>query len=188
MHQYKLFSLYRRIKRTNLGIGCAGFLLLLTGCGTDDFSDLNQYIAEVKARPSGPIEPLPDVKILEPFVFKPDDLRDPFKPLEQPEQAQGAGIAIGNGLKPDFTRRKEELEAFPLDGLKMVGTVVRNSTIWGLIKASDGTVHRVRVGNYMGKNYGKIIHIGSDKIELIEILPDRPGLWREQQTSIALTE
>ncbi|MGZ5221190.1 MAG: pilus assembly protein PilP, partial [Chitinophagaceae bacterium] len=99
MRQYKLISLFRCVKWINLGIGCAGFLLLLTACGTDNFSDLNQYIAEVKARPSGPIAPLPDVKILEPFIFKPDDLRDPFKPLEQPEQAQNVGIAIGNGLK-----------------------------------------------------------------------------------------
>ena len=188
MQQCKRLFLYRCIKWSNLRISCAFFLVLLTACSSDEFSDLNQYIAEVKARPSGPIPPLPDVKIIEPFIFKPDDLRDPFKPLEQPEQVQGVGIAIGNGLKPDFTRRKEELEAFPLDGLKMVGTVVRNSTIWGLIKASDGTVHRVQLGNYMGKNYGKIIHIGNDKIELMEIVPDRPGYWREQQTSIALAE
>jgi type IV pilus assembly protein PilP len=149
---------------------------------------LNHYIAEVKARPSGRITPLPDVQIIKPFVFKPEDLRDPFKPLDQPEQTLPVGIALGNGLKPDLTRRKEELEAFPLDGLVMVGTVLKKAAIWGLIKASDGTVHRVQVGNYLGKNYGKIIQISSDKVELMEIVPDKPGFWREQQTSIALTE
>jgi type IV pilus assembly protein PilP len=160
----------------------------MTGCSNDDFSDLNQYISQVKARPKGPIQPLPEIKVIEPFVFKPEGLRDPFKPLELPEQDSGIDISKTNGIKPDPSRRKEELEAFPLDGLKMVGTVVMKSSLWGLIKASDGTIHRVQVGNYMGKNHGKIIRIVTDKIELMEIIPDKPGTWREQQTSLALTE
>ena len=70
----------------------------------------------------------------------------------------------------------------------MVGTVAMKSNLWGLVKADDATIHRVQVGNYMGKNYGKIIRISTDKIELMEIVPDKPGTWREQQTSLALTE
>lgn len=163
-------------------------LILMTGCSNDDFSDLNQYISQVKARPKGPIQPLPEIKVIEPFVFKPEGLRDPFKPLELPEDQGNIDISKTNGIKPDPSRRKEELEAFPLDGLKMVGTVVMKSSLWGLIKASDGTIHRVQVGNYMGKNHGKIIRIVTDKIELMEIIPDKPGTWREQQTSLALTE
>lgn len=164
------------------------FLMLLAGCSSDDFSDLKQYISVVKARPKGAIEKLPEIKTIEPFVFKPEELRDPFKPLEQPEQIENTGTETGNGLKPDFTRRKEELEAFPLDGLKMVGSVDMKLKLWGLVKASDNTVHRVQVGNYLGKNFGRIIRISPDKIELMEILPDKPGTWREQQTSLALTE
>jgi type IV pilus assembly protein PilP len=164
------------------------FVALIVGCGNDDFTDLDQYIASVKVRPKGPIEPLPEIKVIEPFIFKPEGLRDPFRPLELPEQSEGGDIPKTNGIRPDTTRRKEELEAFPLDGLKMVGTVVLKSNLWGLIKASDGTIHRVQVGNYMGKNYGKIIRIVTDKIELMEIVPDKPGSWREQQTSIALAE
>jgi type IV pilus assembly protein PilP len=165
------------------------FLALITGCSNDDFSDLNQYVAEVKLRPKGPIETLPEIKVIEPFIFKPEGLRDPFKPLELPEQPEGGVDPLKtNGIKPDLSRRKEELEAFPLDGLKMVGTVVMKASLWSLIKASDGTIHRVQVGNYMGKNHGKIIRIVTDKIELMEIVPDKPGTWREQQTSLALTE
>lgn len=160
---------------------------LLVGCGDDDFSDLNQYMLEVKARPKGSIEKLPEIKAVEPFIFKPEVLRDPFRTLEQPEQTESVAT-VGNGLKPDFTRRKEELEAFPLDGLKMVGNVVMSSKLWGLVKASDKTIHRVQVGNYMGKNFGRIIRISADKIELMEIVPDKPGTWREQQTALALTE
>lgn len=174
--------------RVSLQISCLVFMTLLAGCGNDDFSDLNRYLSEVKARPKEPIKPLPEIKVIEPFMFKPEGLRDPFKPLEQPEQAEGVDVSTGSGIKPDTTRRKEELEAFPLDGLRMVGTIDMKSSLWGLVKASDGTIYRVRVGNYMGKNYGKIIRIVSDKIELMEIVPDKPGTWREQPASIALTE
>jgi type IV pilus assembly protein PilP len=189
-HAKKVFSpaLRTRAPQTAMQISCLVFAVFLTGCGNDDFSDLNRYISEVKARPKEPIKPLPEIKVIEPFMFKPEGLRDPFKPLEQPEQAEGADVSAGSGIKPDTTRRKEELEAFPLDGLRMVGTVDMKSSLWGLIKASDGTVYRVKVGNYMGKNYGKIIRIVSDKIELMEIVPDKPGTWHEQPASIALTE
>ncbi|MGZ8159038.1 MAG: pilus assembly protein PilP [Methylobacter sp.] len=174
--------------RICLQINCIIVTALLVGCGNDDFSDLTRYVAEVKARPKEPIKPLPEIKVIEPFMFKPEGLRDPFKPLEQPEQAEGVDTSTASGIKPDTTRRKEELEAFPLDGLRMVGTIDMKSSLWGLVKASDGTIYRVKVGNYMGKNYGKIIRIVSDKIELMEIVPDKPGTWREQPASITLTE
>ncbi len=175
-------------KHIQLKLSYIVLLILLAGCSDDSFSDLQKYIQSVKAKPKGTIEKLPEVKPVQPFIYKPDVLRDPFKPMTQPESQEGAGVAIGNGLKPDFQRRKEELEAFPLDALKMVGTVVMNAKLWALIKATDKTVHRVQVGNYMGKNHGKIIRIGTDKIELLEIVPDKPGTWREQQTSLALAE
>lgn len=163
-------------------------ICLLAGCGSDDFTDLNQFIAEVKSKPKSPIKPLPEIKVIEPFVFKGEDLRDPFKPLAQPEQTEAAAAATGTGIKPDTARRKEELEAFPLEVLKMVGSVVMDDNLWGLVKADDGTIYRVQLGNYIGKNYGKIIRISADKIELMEIVPDKPGTWREQQASLVLTE
>lgn len=176
---------YRDIKQ----FICITFLILLTGCGNDDFSDINQYISKVKVHPKGTIKPIPDIKEIESFTFNPKGLRDPFKPLAQPEQLDNiADQPTGGGIKPDLSRRKEELEAFPLDVLKMVGTVEVKKKLWGLIKADDGTIHRVQAGNYMGKNYGKILHITVDKIELMEIVPDKPGVWRELQSSLVLTE
>lgn len=164
------------------------FSVLLAGCNNEGFSDLQAYIGDVKARPKGTIEPLPEAKPIEPFVFKPEGLRDPFKSVSESEEAEDTGFSVGDGIKPDTSRRKEELEAFPLDSLIMVGTVIMKANLWGLVKASDKTIYRVQVGNYMGKNYGKIIRILTDKIELMEIVPDKPGTWREQQTSLALTE
>lgn len=177
-----------KLRCLNLFLCALFFSCILVGCGDDGFSDLEQYISEVKARPKGTIEPLPEIKTIEPFVFKPEGLRDPFKAINESEEAEDTLVSAGNGIKPDTTRRKEELEAFPLDSLRMVGTVVMKSNLWGLVKSSDKTIYRVQVGNYMGKNYGKIIRILTDKIELMEIVPDTPGTWREQQTSLALTE
>ena len=177
------------LKRHYLTVFFTITLTCLTACSNDDFSDLTQYIAKVKAIPKGNIKPLPEIKIVESFSFNPEGLRDPFKPLVQPEPLDDINDVVGSGgIRPDTSRRKEELEVFPLTALKMVGTVKMQSNLWGLIKADDATIHRVQTGNYMGKNYGRIIRISTDKIELMEIVPDKPGTWREQQTSVALTE
>lgn len=187
MKQTNLPLLYRPLK-----LVCVLSLVLLNGCNNNDFSDLTQYMTEVKKRPKGRIDPIPEKKIPESFVFNPEDLRDPFKPTP-PEQGGSKGEGPDNskqsaGIKPDTTRRKEELEAFPMETLKMIGTINAKASLWGLIRSSDGTVYRVRVGNYMGQNYGKIIRIEPDRIELMEIVPDQPGTWREQQMTVMLAE
>jgi len=164
------------------------FLLLISGCVNDDVSDLTTYMAKVKARPKGKIAPLPEIKIVEPFIFKPAGLRDPFRPVERLDEPEEIDVSKGTGIRPDTGRRKEELELYSLDTLRMVGTLSMNSGLWGLVKASDVTIHRVKVGNHMGRNYGKIIRIVQDKIELMEIVPDQQGTWKEQQASLALTE
>lgn len=168
---------------------CVSVLLIgMTGCGGDDFSDLNKYIQDVKARPKSAIEPLPEIKVVESFIFKPDGLRDPFRPIERKDDEANIDVSGINGVKPDTERRKEELEAYPLDTLRMVGTLRNEKGFWGLVRAKDGTIHRVQVGHHMGQNYGKILRILDDKIELMEIVPDKPGTWREQQSSLALAD
>ncbi|QPK62530.1 pilus assembly protein PilP [Methylomonas sp. LL1] len=171
-----------------LTIVCVVMLSVMSGCGGDDVSDLTKYIQDVKARPKGAIEPLPENKIVETFVFKPEGLRDPFKPTELNADEANPDVSGVTGIRPDTERRKEELEAFSLDTLRMVGTLKDQQGLWGLVKAKDGTIHSVRVGNHMGQNYGKIIRILEDKIELMEIVPDKPGTWREQQATLALVE
>ena len=162
-------------------------LVLLVSCGNNNFSDLNTYILEVKSQPKIAIEALPETKSIAPFVFNPEGLRDPFKALAQTGQNELVEPSSG-GIQPDISRHKEDLEVFPLETLKMVGTLTMKSTLWGLVKADDGSIHRIQVGNYIGKNFGKIISISIDKIEIMEIVPDRPGTWREQQTSLRLIE
>lgn len=171
---------------------CLSLLMLLVGCSNDDFSDLTQYILEIKAKPKGKIKPLPEVKIIEPFIFRPEDLRDPFEPLKPAEVDESVAVnSKTSSLKPDTTRRKDELEAFPLENLKMVGTVNIKTTLWALIALKSGqdkTVYRVRVGHHMGQNYGKIIRVDTDKVELMEMVQEKPGIWHEQPISITMDE
>jgi len=163
-------------------------LVVMSACGGGDVSDLTKYIQDVKARPKGPIEPLPETKIVETFIFNPEGLRDPFWPTELNIDEAGLDVSGATGIRPDPERRKEELEAFSLDTLRMVGTLKDQRGLWGLIRAKGGTIHSVQVGHYMGQNHGKIIRILEDKIELMEIVPDKPGTWREQQATLALAE
>ena len=158
-------------------------LFLLSGCGDSGISDLEQFVQEVKARKPAPIKPLPEIKQIETFTYVPGDRRSPFQ-RELPEEMAGAG----SGVTPDKARRKEELEEFPLDSLRMVGTLNLNGTIWGLIRNKEGTIYRVKVGNYMGQNNGQITRISEDQIELTEIIPDHKGGYRERQATVALSE
>jgi type IV pilus assembly protein PilP len=160
--------------------------LALSGCAGGSLSDLEEYVQKVKARVPGPIEPLPEIKQVDTFVFEPGDRRDPF--VADTEGSETAAAAPGNNLAPDPLRRKEELESFALDALRMVGTLEQNQTKWGLIRTKDGTLHRVRVGNYMGMNNGQITSIGDDAIQLTEVVSEGPGDWRERQATVTLSE
>jgi type IV pilus assembly protein PilP len=177
-----------QIMRVFASVGTCIFILGLAGCANDDVSDLRQYIQQVKERPKIAIPPLPEIKIVEPYIFNPEGLRDPFRPVERVEEKIALEIANGTGIHPDTSRRKEELEGYSLDTLRMVGTLTMFNELWALVKASDGTIHRVQKGNHMGRNYGEIIRILDNKIELMEIVPDTPGAWREQLASLALAE
>ncbi|MBL4743569.1 MAG: pilus assembly protein PilP, partial [Cycloclasticus sp.] len=92
------------------------------------------------------------------------------------------------GPGPDLEREKEGLEAYPLDTLRMVGTLSKGGESWGLVKASDGVVHRVQPGNYLGQNFGKIIGIQDHQIDLGEWVATTAGRWREREASLALAE
>ena len=158
----------------------------LAACGSGDLNDLHEWVGNVRKHQKGAVEPLPEIKTVEPFVFKPEDIRDPFvqnEKTEHQEEAKG-----DNGIHPDTTRAKEDLESYELDSLRMVGTINQGGMLWGLVKAVDGTIHRVRVGNYMGRNFGKIIRIKEGQIELLEIIPDSPSGWRERKAGLDLTE
>lgn len=160
--------------------------LLLTGCGVqNDFADLQVYMDEMNARPVRPIEPIPQPVVYEPFTYSASNLRSPFQPpikLAAIERQKGQA-----DVRPDETRVKQFLEGFNIEIFDMVGTLSRDGQTFGLVGGVGG-VHRVKVGDYVGRNHGRIIAVGEAKIDVVEIVPDGDGGWLERPRSISLKE
>jgi type IV pilus assembly protein PilP len=160
-----------------LACGCAA----LTACSSAD-NELQRFIEDTKKEPGGRVEPLPEIKPYETFVYAASDMRSPFVPSSP---GSGAGVA---GVRPDSKRNREFLEQYSLDTLKMVGTLRLGGQMYGLVETKDGLVHRVTTGNHMGQAEGKITDITPSKISLIEIVPDSLGGYMERPAALALNE
>lgn len=154
----------------------------LAACGSD-MDELDQYINKIKARPGGRIDPLPEITPYEVFTYTADaqGLRSPFRP----DTPQASGIG---GARPDLERSREYLESFSLDTLGMVGTLDIGNTMYGLVRTSDGLIHRVVPGNYLGQNDGRITGISDSEIDLVEIISDGIGGYIERDAAISLTD
>jgi len=159
--------------------------VLLAACGGQQ-DDLNRYIAEVKARPATPIPPIPAVRTYTPYKYEGLLGRDPFRTSTSEGSDQVVQGGPSSGPRPDLARPREYLERFELDTLVMVGTFSREASDWALIKDPDGVIHRVAVGNYMGKNHGKISEISTNEVYLSEFIADGVGGWLVREASIAL--
>jgi len=160
---------------------------MLTACVGSDHSDLKIYVDSVIARQKPRIEPLPEFKPYPIYVYEAGELRDPFRESAFVEQQVEVAIE-GSGIRPPERDTKEPLEEYPLDTLRMVGTLEQSTTMWALIKDGEGSIHRVKTGNYMGKNYGKILSINEHKVEILEIVPNGLGAYIERPATIALSE
>ena len=160
----------------------------LAACSSDPTADLEEYVARVKSQQTSRIDPLPEFKPYESFAYQATDLREPFTEPTFSHPQAAAPQGTNNGIKPDFDRPTEPLEEFPLDSLRMVGTLEQHDENWALINDTDGTIHRVQPGNYAGQNHGKIIRVTEFEVELTEIVPDGIGGWMERQASIAISE
>jgi len=158
---------------------------MLAGCANDQ-DDLNRYIAEVKARPPSPIPPIPPVRTYTPYAYEGLLGRDPFRRSTSEGSDEVANTATGTGPRPDLQRPKEYLERFELDTLQMVGTFEKGSNNWALIRDPDGVVHRVAVGNYIGKNYGRVLNIQPDEVLLSEFISNGAGGWMVREAEVAL--
>jgi type IV pilus assembly protein PilP len=156
----------------------------LAGCsGAAD--DLRAYIDEVKARPGGRIEPLPQIEPPPKFVYEPASRRSPFVP-DTPQVTVSDNPNAVRG--PDTDRAREFLEQFPLDTLRMVGTLNAKGATFGLVQTSDGLIHRVSVGNHMGQNYGRILAVTDSEIQLVEVISDGIGGYLERPAAVALSD
>lgn len=165
------------------GLGLAMFALV--GCGRSvergpgDVSDLQEWTANVRSRPAPALPPLPVMREFENYEYASHDLRDPFSDAFRTDG--------GSGLSPDADRRKQPLEEFPLDSLKMVGSMSRpGGALFGLVMTTQNVTHRVSVGDYMGQSDGRVVSLSADRIELVELVPDGAGGWLERPAALAL--
>jgi type IV pilus assembly protein PilP len=174
---------YRKWAGALLCVVLAGPLLSACSSNADD---LNAYIAEVQARPPEPIPPIPPVKTYTPYVYEGQTGRDPFRPSTSEGNDDAKVVATGSGPQPNFDRPKEYLEQYELDTLAMVGTFAMGESEWALVRDPDGVVHRVAVGNYIGRNHGKITLIEETQLELSELITDGLGGWLVREASMAV--
>ncbi len=163
-----------------------GVLVCVGGCARGitstpgDAPNLESWVADVRARPAPPLDPLPVMQQFETFEYTAQTLRDPF--------SDAWNNAEGGGLRPDPNRRKETLEQYPLDSLDMVGTIGKGAALVALVMGPDKVTYRVRPGNYLGQSDGRVTSVREDGLELVELVPDGAGGWLERPASIALED
>lgn len=150
--------------------------LPLSGCGGQ--SDLQAWVARVKSRHGGKISPVPKPEPYVAYIYQASSLRSPFLPSSKP----------GSGIRPNLHRKKEFLEQFPLDSLKLVGEISMNGVTYALIQDPQGLIHRVTKGNYMGQNNGKITAILPNEIKLTEIVPSGNGGFLKRPASLSMAQ
>lgn len=159
------------------------FLALLTGCGGDDHADLRQFMESTGKDSTEKLEPLPSLKPADTFSYDPGASPDPFKPRNLRPARPGGG-----GLQPDFARPKEPLEAYPMEGLRMVGTLMKGKERQAIIRTPENTLYRVRKGDRIGQNFGVITGISDTETTVKETIQDSAGDWTDSNTSLTLQE
>jgi len=156
----------------------------LSGCG-DDTEDIKVYMEQVQATTKQYIKPMPEVTPFVHVAYSAADKRSPFiLPIAQVIQQRVQKVS--GCLSPDNTRRKQPLEKYALSNLTMRGTLGDDSQLWALLEASDLTLHRVSVGNFLGLYHGKITKVSETKVTVIELSPDGSGCWVEREAELKI--
>ena len=166
---------------------CAG---VLSGCGPTGEDELRQWMAEQRATTKPQITPLTEPKQFQPQAYTVESSVEPFSQIKLTQALKRDSVQIASNatsIAPEMARRKEPLEAFPLDSMAMVGSLNKEGAPTALLKV-DNLLYQVRVGNYLGQNYGKIIKISETAIQLREIVQDATGDWIERIASLDLQE
>ncbi|KAF0103158.1 MAG: type IV pilus assembly protein PilP [bacterium] len=157
-------------------------VILLAGCAQDEHADLRAFMAQAGAGGQQALEPLPPVQVQEIFSYDAAEQPDPFRPRTLKASKSGGAF------QPDLSRPRQPLEQFPLDGLRMVGTLNKGGQTYALIRTPENTLYRIRKGEYMGQNFGLVVAINDTGIELRETVQDGAGDWTETKATLALQE
>lgn len=161
-------------------------VLLLAGCADPRLGELDRRLDDIRSNPGAPrVLEMPEVPSYESIAYQVSDRRSPFRPqLPEPEEAP----AGSSDLAPDLERDREPLEAFDLEALRLVGILTIGGQTHALVRAPDGEVHRLRTGDYLGRNHGRIVSITGSTVQLVELVPTGGGGWMERTTNLALEE
>lgn len=164
-----------------------GLATLLGACG-GDMSDLETFIDRTKQAHHGQVDPLPEFPPYQTFAYTAFSVRDPFRPQTDLSVSAIAAESEYNGPRPQATRRREPLESYPFDSLKMVGLLQQQSQTWGLVRDPEGTIHRVQPGNYAGQNHGRIVGVTETRIDIVELVPDGLSGWVNRDAQLAMSD
>ena len=157
--------------------------LMVLGCdGSKGKADLDRYMREMRARPTGSIEPLPTFKPYEVFTYKASGMRSPFT---QPLLVKANNDGTSSYVTPNTKREKDYLEQFDIESFSLVGSISNEEGIWGLVRGNEG-VHRVEIGDYIGRNHGRIEYIDDQELRIVEIVPVGADLWVERPRSLIM--
>ncbi|WP_293267407.1 pilus assembly protein PilP [Neptunomonas sp.] len=171
----------------------AGIIVsLATGCiWVEDTSDLSKFVTDVQAKPKGTIQPLPTFEAYHSFVYQGASLRDPFVPLVRVVSSLvDFELEDGDGLQPDEERPRSYLEQFAVDQLSMVGTIgkAENDFFWALVLDDNSEIHRVRIGDYLGLDFGRVVAVSDQQLDVVEIISNGRGGWMQRPRTIELAE
>ena len=168
--------------RKFVGFLCA--VMVLGACQSSSVAEIEDWMAKTDQDLKGDVEPLPKVVPYVPFLYEAQDKKDPFSErklsLVHPSD-------VGR-FAPDLKRVREMLEFYDLAKLKMVGSIERGGVVYALIQVPDGTVVRVKSGQYMGLNHGRILRVAPAQVDLQEIVEDTNGDWVKRNASLSLSE
>ena len=165
-------------------LACAA---LLAGCSDSDVAEINSWMADVKKDTKVSVMPLSEPKTFVPFAYGVREESDPFDPNKLLAELARSAATTDNLLRPDMNRRKEFLESFPVDTMKMVGTFNKGGVNWGLIQI-DRAVYQVKAGQRLGQNFGRVTGVVESAISIKETVQDAGGEWVERDAKLELQE
>jgi type IV pilus assembly protein PilP len=160
---------------------------VLGGCTAAGETELRQWMAETQKQTVPSVKPLAEPKQFVPFQYAGQAQMDPFNVQKVAVAISRAAAKSNSGLKPDLDRRREPLEAFPLDTITMVGGMKRGNTNYALIRV-ENVLYQVRPGNYLGQNFGQITKITETEVTIKELVQDAVGDWVERISTLQLQE
>jgi type IV pilus assembly protein PilP len=174
--------------KTAIATACAASLL--AACGASGKQELQDWMNQQRAETKPSVQPIPEPKKFTPQAYTQEATTDPFSNLKltQALKRESASSTSNAALvAPELARRKEPLEGFPLDSMKMVGTLKKEGLPVALLRV-DNLLYQVRPGNYLGQNFGKILKVGETEMVLREIVQDAAGEWIERTATLQLQE